>query len=362
MKKLFYYMALTLAMAVCMTDFTSCSDDDDQPQIATFSLDMASLDPQYVDQENNCITITEGESAEMIFVVEPAEFAKQIVLTSADESICAVDGLKLVAKKAGTVKITATAGGKSVSFDVVVNKTPIDLSKLTGDYVTQDGDVLTGTLNGETQPYKISIADSATITLKDLTINGVNSRSYQWAGITCEGDATIVLKGDNTVKAFYEDYPGIFAAEKKTLTIKGTGSLAASSDFAAGIGCGLRMYCGNIVIEGGIITATGGRKSAGIGSCNRAACGNITISGGTITATGGELSAGIGCGYNGWLDGTITITDGVTKVTATKGKDAPYSIGESYSGNFFTMTIIIGGVEYPNSISESPFTYEPGKK
>ena len=92
MKKLFYYMALTLAMAVCMTDFTSCSDDDDQPQIATFSLDMASLDPQYVDQENNCITITEGESAEMIFVVEPAEFAKQIVLTSADESICAVDG------------------------------------------------------------------------------------------------------------------------------------------------------------------------------------------------------------------------------------------------------------------------------
>ena len=61
----------------------------------------------------------------------------------------------------------------------------IPLSKVTSDYVAKDGDVLTGTLG---KNVKISIADGATVTLKDATINGVNSDSYRWAGITCEGE------------------------------------------------------------------------------------------------------------------------------------------------------------------------------
>ena len=111
----------------------------------------------------------------------------------------------------------------------------IDLSKLTADYEAQDGDVLTGTLDGKKQPYKITIADGATVTLDGVTINGVSSSDVKWAGITCLGDATIILKdgSKNTVKGFYEDYPGIQAGPTgKTLVIKGedqgTGSLDAS--------------------------------------------------------------------------------------------------------------------------------------
>ena len=115
------------------------------------------------------------------------------------------------------------------------------------------------------------------------------------------------------MKGFYEDYPGILAAVGKTLTIKGTGSLTASSN---GYG-------------------------AGIGGGNYISCGNIEIQGGTIMATGGDEAAGIGSGKDGSC-GAITITDGVTSVTATKGEDASNSIGAGVDGSCGTVTIAAG--------------------
>ena len=115
--------------------------------------------------------------------------------------------------------------------------------------------MLTGTLGGN---YKISIAAGATVKLQDVTINGTNSYSYLWAGINCLGDATIILKVANIVRGFYH-YPGIHVPEGSTLTIKGSGSLDASSNgWGAGIGDGKEVNCGNIVIEGGTIYAIGG--------------------------------------------------------------------------------------------------------
>lgn len=268
----------------------------------------------------------------------------------------------------------------------------VDLSQITADSVMQDGDVLTGTL---TANVKISIADGATVTLNNVTINGTNNSNYKWAGITCLGDATIILSGTNTVKGFYENYPGIQAAAGKTLTINGTGSLTASSNgYSAGIGGGSGVACGNIEIQGGTITATGGERGAGIGGAYNASWGNITISGGTVNATGGENAAGIGggrrftanvsCGNilisggtvnaTGGEDaagigggrgnnnnyksscGTVTITTDVTKVTATKGgDDAPNSIGAGRYGTCGTVTI--GSAT--GAITDSPYTYPP---
>ena len=198
-----------------------------------------------------------------------------------------------------------------------------NLSDLTGDYTAQDGDVLTGTLDGSTKPYKISIAAGATVTLDGMTINGVNNGSYKWAGLNCEGDATIILADgtDNTVKGFHQGRPGILVPSGKTLTIKGgtagTGTLTASSNGqAAGIGGGSGPKCGNISIEGG-----------GIGGGTNATC------------------------------GTITIANTVTKVTATKDTSAPCSIGASLGGTCGTITI--GGQVYANGVSDSPYTYQP---
>ena len=199
----------------------------------------------------------------------------------------------------------------------------IDLSKVYSDYEAKDGNVLTGTLGAN---VKISIAAGATVTLNNVTIDGTNNSNYYWAGLTCLGDATIILADGttNSVKGFYQNYPGIYVPSGKTLIIKGetsgTGSLAATSNGSgAGIGGGLGPYvpnAGNININGGNITATGGDYSAGIGSGKYSSCGNISITGGSVTATGGTNSAGIGTG-NYYSCGAISITGG--SVTATGG-------------------------------------------
>ena len=299
----------------------------------------------------------------------------------------APEGSPVTIQYTGRLKVK----GVTATSDAAPTGKTVDLATLTADYEAQDGETLTGTLAGN---YKISIADGATVTLDGVTINGVNDMNYSWAGITCLGDATIILSGTNTVNGFYQDYPGIQAAAGKTLIINGTGSLTASSygkgagiggvnnvacgnieiqggtitatslKYGAGIGGGDRADCGNITISGGIVTATGGERGAGIGGGRRGpdngSCGNILISGGTVTATGGENAAGIGGGrgYNNSTFsscGTITITSGVTKVTATMGDGAPYSIGAGRYGTCGTVTI--GGVE--GAITTSPYTYDP---
>jgi hypothetical protein len=198
---------------------------------------------------------------------------------------------------------------------------------VTPTITVNDGDVLTGTLDGTTQRCKIMIADGATVTLDNVTINGVTdgaseaaNSNVNWAGLTCLGDATIILKNGttNTVKGSYQNYPGIYVPVGKTLTIQGDGTLNASSNGgnstnsgAPGIGAGVNMACGNIRIEGGTIAAMGGYASSAISDASfivtkgdvapyrigasgpangvAATCGTVTIDG-TVYADGFEAS------------------------------------------------------------------------
>ena len=227
----------------------------------------------------------------------------------------------------------------------------VDLSTLTANYTAQNGDVLTGTLGGN---YKISIAAGATVTLNGATINGTDDFTYRWAGISCIGDATITLKGTNTVTGFHSSCPGIYVPSGSTLTIQGNGSLDANSNgTGAGIGGEYYSDCGNIEIKGGTINAaTHSYYLPGIGGGVNRSCGTITISGGTVTAKGGEDAAGIGSAQYGTC-GDITITDGVTRVTATRGREAPNSIGAGKGGSCGTVTI--GGVV--GAVSARTYTY-----
>ena len=220
----------------------------------------------------------------------------------------------------------------------------VDMSTLTGDYEAQNGDVLTG----ETSSYKVTIAAGATVTL-----DGVNISSSGYC-IKCLGEATIILKdgSTNTLTSTSDAYPALWAGNTgTTLTIQGsTGVLnVTSGQYCAGIGGGYsntNKTCGNIRIEGGVITAQGGEYGSGIGTdSGLATCGDIIITGGTITAKGGLYAAGIGTGLGDGepvVCGNITIANTVTKVTATKGEDAAHSIGKGYGGNATCGTIIIG--------------------
>lgn len=229
----------------------------------------------------------------------------------------------------------------------------VDLSQITADSVIQDCDTLTGTLGAN---VKISIADGATVILDGVSINANGSwTNGEYAGITCLGDATIILMDGttNTVKGFDDKYPGIYVPKSDTLTIQGgasgTGKLIASSNgWGAGIGGGYGISSGSILINGGIIEATGGRYAAGIGSgynYDIPDSGTITISGGIIEAKGGEYAAGIGSGGMNSC-GDITIISGVTRVTATKGEYAPNSIGKGDGSSNTCGTVTIGGTVY----------------
>ena len=240
--------------------------------------------------------------------------------------------------------ITFTAGKYYQSTIKMTEYNTIDLSSVTENTTAQNGDILTGTLGAN---VKISIADNATVTLLNANINGTNNYQYSWAGLTCEGDATITLADGTTniVKGFNSGYSGIYVPSGKTLIIKGqavgSGTLNASCNVSgAGIGGSWGLGCGNIEIQGGNIEAQGGNRGAGIGSSETSSCGTITISGGTVTATGGTNAAGIGSsiGEGGYYSscGNISITGGT--VTATGGNCAA-GIGSGNGGRCSDITI-----------------------
>ena len=207
-----------------------------------------------------------------------------------------------------------------------------NLANLQDDSEIKDGSTITGTLRGTEKPYKITIPDKAHIKLSNALINTEGSTrimdsDHPWAGLTCNGDATIELVGTNKLSSFSSMYPGIYVPEGKTLTIKGAGSLVALT----------------------------GSQGAGIGGATYLNCGNIRIEGGDVEAVGGPYAASIGVGNNAHC-GSITITSGVTRVKATKGAYTPYSVGAGGS-NSSCGTITVGSQIYTTGIADNPFIY-----
>ena len=297
--------------------------------------------------------------ATLVATIEPTKATDQAVTwTSENPEIATVNNGVVHPVYIGTTTITAKSGKLTATCSVTVKGT--DLAQLAeGIYVARDGEILTGTISGG-KNLKVLIAAGATVTLKDATIEGSSNNSHLWAGITSLGDATIILKGTNSVMGSYHTYPGIQPAHKDgasgaedyTFTIKGDGILTVSPLInsnviveAAGIGGGKDVRCGNIVIEGGTIYATGGsRYGAGIGggSGYNGSCGIITIKGGTINANGGNNGAGIGGGGENASCDDITISGG--EIIATGGSLTGAGIGAGNNSICDAITITGGKV------------------
>ena len=334
------------------------------------------------------LTISDGTNA---YVVSGHDSDGHIYVairptSSSDITVTATDGTNIYTKSL-TGKSYAQGNGYSVSWRMtqkaenVVSLTWIGshFYNYSHSYTAQTGDVLTGVATDYDDPaddtkdtsadIEIRIADGAIVTLRNMTLDGSLNASSERAGITCEGDATIILEGTNSVTGFHSGYPGISVPAGKTLTIQGDGSLTVRSrGAAAGIGAsggacgnivinsgtvtayaytnyegstwgagigGCRADCGDITINGGTVTAYGGFGGAGIGSGYGGACGNITINRGTVMATGGENAAGIGGGLWGRC-GNITIANTITSVSATRGNNT------SSDSNKYTDAFSIG--------------------
>ena len=270
----------------------------------------------------------------------------------------------------------------------------VTLTSSTGEITLTDGQTLTGTGGADTH---VTIDDGATVTLDNVSITSVDesSTSHSWAGITCSGDATIILASGstNTIYGCNVDNAGIYIQTNYTLIIEGDGTLIAKSKNGAGIGGKYKTSCGNIIIKGGTITATSENYSAGIGagdgsSSEKSTCGDITIMGGIINAKGGPCAAGIGSGHEYSTCGNILICGGTVnatggtdaagigsglgtnsvnksskcgditiiggKITATRGSKYANTIGSGCNGSCGTVTI--AGVE--GAITTSPYTVD----
>jgi len=287
---------------------------------------------------------------------------------------------------AATVTFTATVGGNTyittkTGYPFAAGKyyaTTLTMAKVV-DY-SAEINVPAGDhwYIGGSGTHNITIGNDATVTIGSFL-------TMEYASIICSGNATIILADGTTTNIFNGRIQA--GPEGSTLTIKGnTGELNINPGIVMGAAIGASdVACGNIVIEGGVITATGvqgagigasnaacgnitisggtvtatasdtGGAGIGSGSSSDASCGNITISGGTVTATGGFKSAGIGTGEENGC-GDITIKSTVTHVTATKGSYAEASIGAAIDGDSECGTVTIGGVVTGN-ITESPYTY-----
>lgn len=224
----------------------------------------------------------------------------------------------------------------------------VDLSTLTGNYVAQDGNILTGTLP---KGCKLTIADGAKVTFNNITIPCYSSNS--WAAVTCEGDATITLTGENSVESSNSWCPGVFVRKNKTLTIQGTGTLnATGGQYSPGIGSGDdddNFKSGNIVIQSGTINSYAGNYgAAGIGASGKGNCGDITISGGVVNSFGSDqYGAGIGAGYQSTC-GDITISGGMVHAYAGRNEGSCGGAGIGTSGYNSTCgdITISGGAVY----------------
>ena len=167
------------------------------------------------------------------------------------------------------------------------------------------------------------------------------------------------LRNDGTAKTDEEKKAeeDAVAAQKNGDAVKDVGSLTATggSDGGAGIGGGGESYMmgdkstSSIVINGGKITATGGKGAAGIGAGTFASGGKvnwkdpddrsqtITINGGNIEATG----IGGGQAHYGGI-GAVTITGGHIKSEGKYGAGIGGGWGDVYGGR--GDVLITGGV------------------
>ena len=213
--------------------------------------------------------------------------------------------------------------------------------------------------DGQQKNLQITVEADAKVTLENVIL----TPSAIGNAITCNGDATITLVGNNNLTAKsdgnVETYGSGIYVKSGTLTINGDGNLNISREYASdygSVGAGIGAGSGaNILIESGNIQIgdvpdDGSSSGAGIGSTAQENCGNITIKGGIIRiGKPSWWSACIGSANNRSC-GDITISGESTVITFTKGLHAPWGIGNGEGGTCGTVTVgggaTVNGVKY----------------
>ena len=238
----------------------------------------------------------------------------------------------------GDITVNAGSGGQTVTQGSQVD-------------VPDSAPVITGSSTENTLTINAEKDQTANVTLSDVNID-VSSEGKAAVSTTGEGNVSIELNGDNTLKSG-KGHAGLEKKNGGKLTIADedkNGKLTAEGGkYGAGIGGGDQGAGSGITITGGEIKATGGQYGAGIGG-GKGDGSDITISGGEVNASGGVNGAGIGGGLRS--KGKDITVSGDTKLKVQGGDEDHYDgagagIGDGGSNAYGTK--ILGAEVEPDT-------------
>lgn len=221
----------------------------------------------------------------------------------------------------------------------------VDGNQTIGSTITVSGDVKLILVNGckLTAARGINIQQGCSLTIYAQSTNGGEMGELEAVGVSKR--AGIDNSGANG---------GTITINGGRVTAKSEGAGSSSGSHGAGIGGAHRDKntggTGKIIINGGIIAASGGYGSAGIGGGNKGGGTIVQINGGVVTANGGGGAAGIGGGKeNG---GSITIQN---SVIIANGQN-PIGNGTSGSSSMISQEncIIFAGSGSTGTVYGSP--------
>lgn len=187
-----------------------------------------------------------------------------------------------------------------------------------------------------------------TVTIENVNID-VSKDNKAALSVKGEGDTTLKLEGDNTLRGGHFcaglEKDDEYSTGKLTITAEDTSASlkAYGGDNSAGIGGGSYDSTSKLEIANGKIYAeSGSNMGAGIGGGMRGK-GEVTISGGDVTAHGGHTAACIGGGFRG--SGDVTILGGtVTAIPAEGSNSNVTGIGGGFGCDEKSTVRILGGV------------------
>lgn len=196
-------IAAALAALLAMTNFIGCkNDDDDDGDVAVTEVKITSTVTE----------VTAGETITLKAEVLPADATnKTVTWTSSDNTVATVDSSKGVVTgvKAGTAKITATAGEKTATVEVTVKAAATSGGETGGETGGSTG----GTTGGETggSTGGTTGGETGTTTGFENTYWVLEEVSYENSGVKITlKNAQYIHIGDSTSGSIYianvEDY------------------------------------------------------------------------------------------------------------------------------------------------------------
>ena len=355
MTQKFYFLSLLVGL-VCGMCFTSCCDTDDVTPVVpggggeevTLYLDNEALPAGIIDPTTGTIQLTEGGELTLPFVVEPAELASKIVLSSADPSIVEVNGMKLIAKKPGKTTIYATAGNYTMQYDVNVKEmeiadvylkwnanqktlVPVEIPETAikvqsvnsnincpaGTYVVEGDVTISGTitLNGD---VNLIIKDGAKLTANRIS-GSASKYNLSIYGQANQTGQLVVNSSDNAISKI------------TTLEVHSCQVTATSSEHD----CGGFYDIGTINVYGGSVDAENtGDKGHGIWLASN---GTMNIYGGEVKAVGkgGDTDCSYGITCDSGSSSTVTVYGGKLWAECADNKalnNINLTTGEGYTG------------------------------